>query len=1058
MQRWRTFHSLVCLLLLVVLPRPVMGQSERAVITGRVTDPSGAVIAGAEVIATEIGTNRSVSTITTKKGRYVLADLQPGRYRIVVVKDGFRQTVGTRISLRVQDNIAQNFELQVGSVAESVTVVATQENFQQSPAVGTVIDRGLVENIPLNGRTFQALIALVPGVVTAKADSNNPGQFSVNGQRTNANTISIDGVSANVAADTSIGLGQAAGGSLPSLTALGTTSNLVSVDALSEFKVQTSAFSPEFGHTPGGQISIVTRSGTNAYHGTAFEYFRNEALDANDWFSNHLGLHKAPLRQHDFGGVFGGHIVKDRTFFFASYEQLTLRLPQTKTSKVPSLASRAAASPELKPWLDAYPLPNGPDTINGESVFAANYADPSVVHAGSIRVDQTIPEHGSFFVRYNSAPSSSSRRRSAMSDVVDSIVDTQTLTGGYTWTLNATLGIDVRMNYSRVRGANTFAVDNFHGAKPPADSVIFPPFTSRAHALVEFIPFGANDLASGTLASNLQRQINLVANVNVIKREHQLKFGVDYRRLFPVSGPASYLQQAVFYNGTAGALTGIADSVEVDAFAANLSPRYLSLGLYAVDVWMPSPRFTLTYGLRWELEPPPTEASGKNPITLQGVDSPATIRVAPPNTPLYQTTYDNFAPRIGAAYHLSERKGTESILRGGFGLFYDLGNSSTAGGLTNLPYSASKFFDNVHFPLSLTDAAPPSLVNSGPPFGFVQASDPHLKLPRSYQWNAALEQAIGASQGITATYVGTVGRRLLRRELIIAPNPDFGFVAITRNAATSDYHALQLQFERRLVNGLQILSSYTWAHSIDLASEDSSNLAGVGALNPNVDRGSSSFDVRHAFNAAATYDIPAPHVSSAIHHILKGWSVAPTFTARSATPVNIVTGDPTGAGIIGVQIFGLQRPDVVPNVPFYVHDPQAPGGRRINSNAFALPPDTRQGTLGRNALRGLAMYQLDLGFARRFELTEKLALQFRGELFNIFNHPNFADVGFDTVNSSILYNGLSPSGGPVPNPFFGVPSQMLGRSLGSGGQEGGLNPLYQVGGPRSIQLALKLQF
>src|SRR5581483_1769431 len=379
MQRWRTFHSLVCLLLLIVLPRPVMGQSERAVITGRVTDPSGAVIAGAEVIATEIGTNRSVSTITTKKGRYVLADLQPGRYRIVVVKDGFRQTVGTRISLRVQDNIAQNFELQVGSVAESVTVVATQENFQQSPAVGTVIDRGLVENIPLNGRTFQALIALVPGVVTAKADSNNPGQFSVNGQRTNANTISIDGVSANVAADTSIGLGQAAGGSLPSLTALGTTSNLVSVDALSEFKVQTSAFSPEFGHTPGGQISIVTRSGTNAYHGTAFEYFRNEALDANDWFSNHLGLHKAPLRQHDFGGVFGGHIVKDRTFFFASYEQLTLRLPQTKTSKVPSLASRAAASPELKPWLDAYPPPNGPDTINGESVFAANYADPSVV-------------------------------------------------------------------------------------------------------------------------------------------------------------------------------------------------------------------------------------------------------------------------------------------------------------------------------------------------------------------------------------------------------------------------------------------------------------------------------------------------------------------------------------------------------------------------------------------------------------------------------------------------------------------------------------------------------
>jgi hypothetical protein len=1058
MRRRRTFHPILSLLLLAVLLRPVMAQSERAVVTGRVTDSSGAVVAGAEVTATEIGTNRSVSTVTTKKGRYVLADLQPGRYRIVVVKDGFRQTVGTRIALRVQDNIAQNFELQIGSVAESVTVVAAQENFQQSPSVGTVIDRGFVDNIPLNGRTFQALIALAPGVVITKADSNNQGQFSVNGQRANANTISIDGVSANVAGDTSIGLGQAAGGSLPAVTALGTTSNLVSIDALAEFKIQTSAFSPEFGHTPGGQISIVTRSGTNSFHGTLFEYFRNEALDANDWFSNRLGLHKAPLRQNDFGGVFGGHIVKDRTFFFASYEQLILRLPQTRTSTVPSLASRQAASPELKPWLDAYPTPNGPDTINGESIFSANYADPSVVHAGSIRVDQTLPEHGSFFVRYNYAPSSSSRRRSALSDVVNSTLDTQTLTGGYTWALNPTLGIDVRLNYSRVQGSSTFNVDSFHGAIPPADSVIFPSFTSRADALIEFIPFGANDLASGTLASNLQRQVNLVANVNIVKREHQLKFGADYRRLFPVSGPASYLQQAVFFNGTAGVLSGIADSVEVDAYAGHLSPRYLSLGLYGVDVWKPSPRFTLTYGLRWEFDPPPTEANGKNPLTLQGLSSPATISVAPPNTPLYGTTHDNFAPRIGAAYQLSERKGMESIIRGGFGLFYDLGNSSTAGGLTNIPYSASKFLDNVPYPLTPDAAAAPSLVNSGPPYGFVQASDPRLELPRSYQWNVAVEQEIGASQGITTTYVGSVGRRLLRRELIIAPNPDFGFVAITRNAATSDYHALQVQFERRLVSGLQILASYTWAHSIDLASEDSSNLASVGALNPNIDRASSSFDVRHAFNAAATYEIPAPHVSSMVRNILKGWSVAPIFTARSATPVNIVTGDPTGSGIIGIGIFGLQRPDVVPNVPFYLRDRQAPGGRRINSSAFALPPDTMQGTLGRNALRGLAVYQLDLGFARRFELTQKLALLFRAELFNIFNHPNFADVGFDTVNSSILYNGLSTSGEPVPNPFFGVPSQMLGRSLGSGGQEGGLNPLYQVGGPRSIQLALKLQF
>src|SRR5208282_1663526 len=231
----------------------------------------------------------------------------------------------------------------------------------------TVVDRTFADNLPLNGRSFQTLIMLTPGVVVTQTAYDDQGQFSVNGQRADANYFTVDGVSANFGVTGFLPLVQAAGGALPALSVAGGTNSLVSVDAMQEFRVQTSSFAPEFGRTPGGQISIATRSGTNDFHGTLFEYFRNDVLDSNDWFNgytNNPPLPKAEERQNDFGGVLGGPIIKNRTFFFFSYEGLRLRLPQTAISSVPDVGSRQTPNdPAMQQFLNAYPLPNGPEVL-----------------------------------------------------------------------------------------------------------------------------------------------------------------------------------------------------------------------------------------------------------------------------------------------------------------------------------------------------------------------------------------------------------------------------------------------------------------------------------------------------------------------------------------------------------------------------------------------------------------------------------------------------------------------------------------------------------------------
>jgi hypothetical protein len=1017
-------------------------QTDTASIRGSVTDPTGAVVPDAIVRLIDLDRGSQAAAPTGTGGRYMFASVRPGQYQIEVEKAGFKLVRVTGIAVNVLDNLEQNFRLEIGPVVDTVRVEASSANVNTSDGtVSAVVDRRFIENLPLNGRSIQTLIMMTPGVVVTRTALDDQGQFSVNGQRADANYFTVDGVSANFGVTGYFPLVQAAGGALPALSASGGTNSLVSIDAMQEFRVQTSSFAPEFGRTPGGQIAVVTRSGTNRFHGTAFEYFRNGTLDANDWFANANHLDKPDELQNDFGGVLGGPLVFGRSFFFASYEGLRLRQPATRRTVVPDLASRLQAPVGVRPFLNAYPLPNGAPAGPGVAEFNGSYSNPSSLDAYSMRLDHAVSPRFHLFGRYNDSPSSLQQRPTpvfstpALSGVQSVESSVHTLTIGVTQLIRGAMSHDVRLNYSSQRLATKFGVDSFGGAVPPPDSMLFPAGFSSSDSAFLMLISGVGQYGVGNAGADRQRQLNVVDSLSVIAGSHQLKFGLDYRWLAPSSIPFVYRQFVQFSGITAapgGVLSGTAAFVQPATFQTN-ELRTQNLSLYAQDTWKALPQLTVTYGLRWDVNPPLKGTDAENdPFTVAGLNDPATMTLAPRGTPLYETTYGNIAPRLGVAY---QHRAT--ILRAGFGTFYDLGYGSLGGTSAFFPYSASKSFVLVPFPLSTENAAAPPL-SANPPVDLIVIADTHLKLPRTYQWNVALERSLGASQ-VSLTYVGAAGRDLLRVTNLFNPNPRFQIVSVTSNSSTSDYDSLQARFERRLSRGLQALASYTWSHSVDTASTDAvatylntpSSMA-----DPNIDRAASDFDVRHAFTAGATYIVPSSESHPIVGAVLGGWSLASFLFARSAPPVNIVGATSFAAGTIL-----RYRPNLNPGVPVELFGQQYPGGKVFNSAAFTAAPAGQQGNLERNALRSFAALQVDVAVQRRFPLTQNVDLRFRAEFFNIFNHPNFG-----------------PPVNDLSSPLFGHSTQMLASSLGSGGPRGGFNPLYQVGGPRSIQLALRLEF
>ena len=1073
--------TIVLAFLMLLVSLPAVSQTEAAAISGRVADPQGMAVTAAKVSAVNTSTNVSYSTRTNGAGFYNLPSLVPGTYRVTVEKEGFALIVKPDVQLHVQDNAGINFSLRLGSITESVIVEGGAPIVNTTDAsVSTVVDRQFAENLPMNGRSFQSLIELTPGVVVTPVNAQDNGQFSISGQRPASNYWMVDGVSANIGVSSGAIPGNGFGGAASSFSALGGTNSLVSVDALEEFRLQTSTYAPEFGRTPGGQISIVTRSGTNRFHGTLFDYFRNGALDANNWFADQAGLPKPQEKQNDFGGTFSGPVLKDRSFFFFSYEGLRLRLPETILTTVPCDGTctvsgnvRASAVPGMQPFLNAFPLPNGADHGDGSADFNANFANPGTLDAYSLRVDHRVNDKLSVFARYNYSPSQLDSRGAEftpLSVIELARITTQTATVGGTWLVSPNVAIDSRFNYSRTNSDSRFEADGFGGAIPLSSLPLPSGFgtSNSSFNLAIFSLKNGTTFIEGKQAHNIQRQFNLVENLSLQKGSHSVKFGVDFRRLSPVSAPAAYSQLA-FFSGVPSAVQGNADFGGEAASFARTSQLFHNLGVFAQDTWRIVPRLTFTYGIRWDLDFAPSSLQGPSipAVTGYNLNDLSQLAIAPAGTPAFKTTYGNVAPRLGFAYQMSQNQDWGTTLRGGFGLFYDLVSAETGNliGQGFPPFGAFSFPPPGNFPFTPTPA-PPSIPPGGSLFTLA-TFNPNLKLPYTLEWNAAVEQSVGSKQAISVTYAGAAGRRLLQTNEISSPpsNPNVGAAFFTDNTATSSYHSLQLQFERRLLRGLQALASYTWSHSIDDGSASSTaNLANAGfSSGGGSNRGPSDFDIRNAFSAGVTYNIPS-HLPTALGKtLLSAWSIESFVIARSAPPVNVYEGLVFG----DLRAFQTNvRPDAVPGIPLTLYGAQYPGGKAINftpgavpggcpdgspsTGPFCLPPQDpttgvflRQGTLGRNALRAFGATQWDFAIHRDFELRESLKLQFRAEMFNILNHPNFAPP-----NAAIGLGG------------FGQSSQMLNQSLsaGTGSGTGGFNPLYQLGGPRSIQLALKLGF
>lgn len=891
---------------------PVHAQSTSATLAGDVIDPSGAVIAGAEVVVTLPITGQRRTTTTTGDGRFAFAGLDPGTYEIEAVAPGFAPSRLERVIVNVSDQRRLRLRLELAGAEERVTVVAGPRAVSDVPVVSTVIDRTFVENIPLNGRSLQTLIGLTPGVVFTPAAVLEQGQFSVNGQRANANYFMVDGVSANFGISPTTELGQTGSGALPALGTTGGTNTLVSVDAVEEFKVLTSAFAPEFGRQPGGQISVATRSGTNDWHGSALWYIRDDALDANDWFANRAGLQKSELRQHDVGGTLGGPIVRSRTFFFVSHETLRVRAPRVLNLAVPSLTTRAVAPAPLRPYLNAYPVPNGAALAAGFAAFSAGYSEVTDLDATSVRLDQAWSDRWRTFGRYNHAPSRALQRATNLNTatvLTSTRMATDTVTVGLTGILGPAVVNEFRGNYSRARAESASEMDGFGGATPLPDSALFPSFTNRDEALFLFLLTGGGNLFAGRETSNTQHQVNLTDSLSMTVERHQLKFGVDYRALLPTTDARRYQQAVQFTNlGSAagGVLSGRPAAVQINT-GQGASLRYTNLSAYVQDTWQAVPRLTLTFGVRWDYNPPPSGRNGTALATFRdasgGYQDAGSLAIVT-DAPMFNAKWGNVAPRIGAAYLLSQAAGREIVVRGGYGVFYDLGTGAYNPTLN--PPSASIILRPVQYPVSDSMLAPP-VATLNPPYGNITAADPDLRLPRVHQFNAAIEQSLGRSHTISLTYVGAVGRDLLRTERLRNPRPDITNLRVVTNASTSDHHALQAQFSRRLARGLQALASYTWANSMDTLSSDffSSPATTVLELDAQQDRGPSDFDTRHAFTGAITYAPPAPRarVASAV---LGGWSVDGIVRLQSAPPVTVFSARNVGFGAFAF------RPDVIP--------------------------------------------------------------------------------------------------------------------------------------------------
>ena len=1036
----------------------LFAQTPTATVVGIVRDPSGAAIAKAKITVRNQATNVEKEAVSSAEGSYVVPLLQPGSYTIEAEAAGFRHAVVNGIVLQVDQNARINFDLEVGQISEAIEITGEAPlTDTESASVGTVIDNRKVQDIPLNGRQFYSLALLVPGTYQPAQGSTNAfrGGFNVAGSSEIANNFTLNGITNNNAA-------------------VNAPAFWPSIDSIQEFKLLTGVYSAEYGHASGGQVVVTTRSGTNSYHGTAYEFLRNQALDAKNFFTP-AGPTPA-FKRNQFGATFGGPVQKDKTFFFFSYEGLRLSQQVTALTTVPTAEMRggdfssllALATPVrvIDPTTGSafngnvipqnridkvgaalmayYPAPTfaTPAGRAPSNNYVFNEARTETLNQYSGRVDHTFSARDSLYGTFNhfNDPSFEPSNSICGSRVIPGFGCTQGLTAqlyGVVETHVFSPGVvnELRLGYNRLRQPRVqedakidfnrqYNIASFFGTAPNIGGL---PNTN----ITNYAGLGGGTNPPQDRADNTYQ---LVETLIWNRGRHNLKFGAD---LSTFGSNFYYLNNSRgtfnFTNTSSGPtstyaladlLLGLPASTSNNPIAPNIYFRTRGAAFYAQDDFKVSSRLTVNFGLRWEYFQPVHDKWGHN-STLDA-STGQLVYYGQNNYPkyLFDSDYNNFAPRLGFAWRPTGD--AKTVIRGGGGLFYNAQatNNGLIGVMTNPPYrNPQTFTSSKDAPVTLGNPFP---AGTGASATTLTAISRKFATATVAQWSFGVQREIGSGAVVDVSYFGSKGTRLpvnyninqpapgagtLAQVNARRPYPAWGNVGWIESVANSNYNSLQAKLEKRFRTGASVLVAYTLGKSIDNAPgiSTASSASKSTAQNSQYlrgERGRSDFDVRNRLVTSAALDLPfgkGRHLLSSGwgSRIAGGFQLSGVLTLQSGNPLT-----PVYSGNISNTYTNSDRPNVVGDAN------AGPGTvqQYFNTAAFAKPAANSFGNAGRNIIEGPPLRNLDLALSRNFRITERAGLQFRGEFFNSLNHPNFGlpNATADSTSFGTLTSALDP--------------------------------------------------
>jgi hypothetical protein len=1031
------------LVLLLLAAMPVYAQVSTANVSGDVEDATGARIASVSIKLLNLQTGNENVAATDATGEFLVPGVLPGQYSMQVQRDGFAAVHLAGLSLNVGESRQFRIKLRLSTVEQTVDVDASGQSLNTEDAqMTTVVDARLVENLPLNGRSFQDLIAMTPGSVSVSPQAPRTGGFSVNGQPSDTNVYWVDGISANFGSGSlDADLKTPAAGQYASVTTLGTTHGLVALDALQEFRVVASTASAEYGGAPGGQFSLLTRQGTNQIHATAYAYLRNGYFDAHDWFGKYNGVvNDLYYYQQDVGGALGMPLTfwdpkqtPSRTQLFGSYEEMHVQqrtAPLVEYAPDYQLIQNAPAPVQAAfrafPYGDQW-YPPGNATL-GEYI-GVEPSPPSFLKSMDFRVDHSFGNRMAGFVRFGNTPSAS--KSTLLLTDTEAKLSNQSLTLGLDGQISSQAGNEFRFGWARASSSSISTIQpwnpNFAAADLPT-ALGFPGASSETRAELYMRIAGIGDTSAWTDGgANALRQIEARDTFSLQRGPHMVRFGVDARNLHTAVVPLVWTVEADYLSSNS-VLTNSADLVILRRNEP-AHPVFDGLSAFVQDQWRVARNIAVNAGLRWDVNPAPGSSDDRDAFHVTGdPNQPETLSVSPRGTALWKTDWLAAGPRIGVAWQPVQKSGRELILRGGFGVLFDTPDRAAAPAFTAFGFTSTTVAPSAAIPT--TAAAPPSPDIPGPAsLGYIFPRK--LESPYSLQWDISLERAAGEHQSVVLSYVGASGRDVLlpQRRQVISPTMPLREVVAFPTGFSSRFDSLQLAYHGQVRSRLAWMTSYVWAHALDF-----------GGPNPWITptRGNADTDVRQNLQAAFSWTLPHTNGDAFRRNALSGWGVDGRFFLRSAYPVTVLGNlfhDPE----TGEQFY--TGADLVPGKPLDLHDRSLPGGRMLNGGpnvadgAFQLPAGNSQGNAPRNIARGFGAQQLSLSLRRDIHLYSRLYLQVRGDVFNVSNSPDFGYV--------------------VPNlsdQLFGQPTLSLNQSYGQSGS------LYQPGGPRSMQWMFRVHW